>query len=87
MQAMRIMNANTLTIGIAGFYETFIPNSVYTQCVRWKRKPIWLPPVKSKIFKIPKKPVVSIEETLEIQRLYNNYRTYMTSLRYLYICV
>ncbi|EFN70205.1 Probable 28S ribosomal protein S26, mitochondrial [Camponotus floridanus] len=82
---MRIMNTNTLTTGITRFCDTFIPNSVYTQCVRWKRKPIWLPPVKSKMFRIPKRPVISTEEVLELQRLNNNYRTYMTSLRS-YLC-
>lgn len=87
MQSMRIMNANSLTIGITGLCETFVPNSIYTQCVRWRRKPIWLPTAKSKVFRVPKRPVIPIEEHREIQRLSNNYRTYMTSLRYLYIYV
>lgn len=82
---MRIKNANNLILGITGFWENFVPNSVYTQCIRWKRKPIWMPTAKSKVFRIPKKPVIPVEEHLEIQRLYNNYRTYITSLRYLYI--
>lgn len=82
MQAMRIIKINTLTMGTAGLCETFVPNSVYTQCVRWKRKPIWLPPAKSKMFRIPKRPVIPEEDKLELQRLYNNYRTYMTSFRY-----
>lgn len=81
MQSMRIMNGNSLTVGIAGLCETFIPNSIYTQCVRWKRKPIWMPTAKSKVFRVPKKPVIPVEEHREIQRLSNNYRTYMTSLR------
>ncbi|XP_012526254.1 probable 28S ribosomal protein S26, mitochondrial [Monomorium pharaonis] len=76
MQTMRIMN--TLTMGLC---ETFVPNSVYTQCVRWKRKPIWLPTAKSKVFRVPKRPVIPIEEKEELQRLYNNYKTYMTSFR------
>lgn len=81
---MRIINVNALTMGTTGLLcETFIPNSVYTQCIRWKRKPIWLPTAKSKVFRVPKRPVISIEEKLEIQRLYNNYRTYMTSFRYI----
>ncbi|KAL6435161.1 hypothetical protein ACFW04_005329 [Cataglyphis niger] len=78
---MKIKNVNNLILGITGFCETFVPNSVYTQCIRWKRKPIWMPTAKSKVFRIPKKPVISVEEHLEIQRLYNNYRTYITSLR------
>ncbi|XP_029660899.1 probable 28S ribosomal protein S26, mitochondrial [Formica exsecta] len=81
MQTMRIMNVNNLTIGVTGFCETFVPNSVYTQCVRWKRKPLWMPTAKSKVFRVPKKPVIPVEEHLEAQRLYNNYRTYITSLR------
>lgn len=79
---MRIINANALTMGTAGLCETFVPNSVYTQCVRWKRKPIWMPTAKSKVFRVPKRPVIPIEEKLEFQRLYNNYRTYMTSFKY-----
>lgn len=82
MQAMRIINVNTLMMGTVGLCETFVPNSVYTQCIRWKRKPIWLPTAKSKVFRVPKKPVISNEEKLELQRLYNNYRTYMTSFKY-----
>ncbi|KAL6435162.1 hypothetical protein ACFW04_005329 [Cataglyphis niger] len=81
IQTMKIKNVNNLILGITGFCETFVPNSVYTQCIRWKRKPIWMPTAKSKVFRIPKKPVISVEEHLEIQRLYNNYRTYITSLR------
>ncbi|EZA62514.1 hypothetical protein DMN91_006174 [Ooceraea biroi] len=80
MQVMRVMNANALTMSTIGFSE-FIPNSVYTQCVRWKRKPIWLPPAKSKLFRVPKKPVIPDVENQELQSLFNHYRTYMTSLR------
>jgi len=88
MQTMRIINVNALTMGTAGLCETFIPNSIYTQCVRWKRKPIWLPTAKSKMFRVPKRPVIPIEEQLELQRLYNNYKTYMTSFKYVHkICI
>lgn len=75
------MNANTLAMGTTALCETFVPNSIYTQCVRWKRKPIWLPSAKSKMFRIPKRPVIPIEEALELQRLSNNYKTYETSFR------
>ncbi|EFN89357.1 Probable 28S ribosomal protein S26, mitochondrial [Harpegnathos saltator] len=64
--------------------ESFTPNSVYKQSIRWKRKPIWLPTGKTKMFRIPKRPVIPIEESIELKRLFNTYRTYMTSLR-LYI--
>ncbi|XP_011879455.1 PREDICTED: probable 28S ribosomal protein S26, mitochondrial [Vollenhovia emeryi] len=79
MQATRIVKVNALAMNTAGLCETLVPNSVYTQCVRWKRKPIWLPTAKSKLFRVPKRPVIPIEEQEEILRLYNNYRTYMTS--------
>ncbi|XP_012228512.1 small ribosomal subunit protein mS26 [Linepithema humile] len=81
MQAIKIMNASTLTISTTRLCESFIPNSVYTQCVRWKRKPIWLPTAKSKLYRVPKKRVIPEVDKQELQRLYNNYRTYMTSLR------
>ncbi|XP_012056865.1 PREDICTED: probable 28S ribosomal protein S26, mitochondrial [Atta cephalotes] len=81
MQTMRIINVNTLTMGTTGLCETFIPNSVYIQCVRWKRKPIWLPTAKSKVFRVPKRPVIPMEDYVELKRLYNNYRTYMTSFK------
>jgi hypothetical protein len=83
IRAMQIINANTLT-SIIGFSESFIPNSVYTQCIRWKRKPIWLPTAKSKLFRVPKKRVVPVDENEETKRLYNHYRTYMSSLRYIH---
>ncbi|XP_020281744.1 probable 28S ribosomal protein S26, mitochondrial [Pseudomyrmex gracilis] len=78
MQLFRIIN-NTLTTTTVGFYESFTPNSVYTQCVRWKRKPIWLPTANSKVFRVPKRPVIPVEEARELQSLNNNYRTYMRS--------
>ncbi|KYN17565.1 putative 28S ribosomal protein S26, mitochondrial [Trachymyrmex cornetzi] len=78
---MRIINVNALTMGTTGLCETFIPNSVYTQCIRWKRKPIWLPTAKSKVFRVPKRPVIPMEDYVELKRLYNNYRTYMTSFK------
>lgn len=78
---MRIVNVNALTMSTAGLCETFVPNSVFTQCIRWKRKPIWLPTAKSKVFRVPKRPVIPVEENDELLRLYNNYRTYMTSFK------
>ncbi|KAL6260760.1 hypothetical protein P5V15_008283 [Pogonomyrmex californicus] len=81
MQAMKMMNTNALSMGSARLCETFIPNSVYTQCVRWKRKPIWLPTAKTKMFRVPQKSVIPEEDYVELKRLYNNYRTYMTSFK------
>ncbi|XP_014205448.1 probable 28S ribosomal protein S26, mitochondrial [Copidosoma floridanum] len=54
-------------------------NSVFTQSLRWKRKPIWLPTAKTKVFRVPKRPKIPEDEFKEIQRLYNNYRTYLRS--------
>lgn len=51
------------------------------QSVRW-RKPRWLPTAKSRLFTIPKRPVIPVEETREIQRLYNNYRTSLRAVRH-----
>ncbi|RZC33578.1 MRP-S26 domain containing protein [Asbolus verrucosus] len=51
------------------------------QSVRWRRKPIWMPTAKSKLYRIPVKPVIPEEEKEEIKRLYNNYRTYIKSIR------
>lgn len=50
------------------------------QSIRF-RKPIWMPRAKSKMFKVPPRPVIPIEETLELQRLHNNYRCHVKSIR------
>ncbi|XP_042890699.1 probable 28S ribosomal protein S26, mitochondrial [Penaeus japonicus] len=50
------------------------------QSVRW-RKPRWVPTAKSRLFTIPKRPVVPEEEAREIQRLYNNYRNNLRAVR------
>ncbi|XP_043469191.1 probable 28S ribosomal protein S26, mitochondrial [Leptopilina heterotoma] len=47
----------------------------------WKRKPFWLPMAKSKMFKIPPRPVIPQEESEEIHLLFNHYRTAVNSLR------
>lgn len=48
------------------------------------RKPRWVPVAKSKIYRIPKRPVVSEEERLELLRLNNNYKTQMRAIRRFY---
>ncbi|XP_065163032.1 small ribosomal subunit protein mS26 [Atheta coriaria] len=50
------------------------------QSVRW-RKPRWVPIAKSKIFRIPERPVVPEIETEEMKRLNNHYRTQIKSIR------
>nr|XP_045616438.1 probable 28S ribosomal protein S26, mitochondrial [Procambarus clarkii] len=51
------------------------------QTVRW-RKPRWLPPAKSKMFKVPPRVTVPEEEEIEMKRLYNIYRTQVKAVRY-----
>ncbi|GBP11683.1 Probable 28S ribosomal protein S26, mitochondrial [Eumeta japonica] len=48
------------------------------------RKPRWVPVAKSKIYKIPVRPQISIEEKLELQRVNNNYKTQMRAIRRFY---
>ncbi|XP_026739344.1 probable 28S ribosomal protein S26, mitochondrial [Trichoplusia ni] len=48
------------------------------------RKPRWLPIAKSKIYRIPKRPVISEDERLELLRLHNNYKTQMRSIKRFY---
>lgn len=45
------------------------------------RKPFWMPRAKSKMFKIPPRIVIPLEEVVELKRLHNNYRTHRKSLR------
>lgn len=47
---------------------------------KWTRKP-WGQTAKSKLFRVPKRPVVPPEEQVEMRRLFNNYRTYMKSIK------
>ncbi|KAJ8709404.1 hypothetical protein PYW07_009230 [Mythimna separata] len=54
------------------------------QCAEAHRKPRWLPVAKSKIYRIPKRPVISEDERLELMRLHNNYKTQMRSIRRFY---
>lgn len=49
-------------------------NPACVQSVRWRRKPRWLPMAKSKLFKIPPRPVMPEEEKHEWLRLNNNYK-------------
>lgn len=46
---------------------------------KWCRKPIGQT-AKSKLFRVPKRPVVPPEERVEMIRLFNNYRTQMKSI-------
>lgn len=55
-----------------------------SQCAAAHKKPRWLPVAKSKLFRIPKRPVVSTEERLELLRVHNNYKTQMRAIRHFY---
>ncbi|KAL2722735.1 hypothetical protein V1478_009598 [Vespula squamosa] len=80
LRTKQISGICSLTLGNLVKYEWFKPNIIYTQCIRWKRKPIWLPTAKSKVFRVPQRPKIPIEEYIELKRLNNNYRTAMKSL-------
>nr|CAG4646643.1 EOG090X0FQ9 [Macrothrix elegans] len=63
-------------------YQTSSGYSQYTGSKRfWIRKPLGSPMAKSKIFKIPQKPVLPEDEKAEIKRLYDNYKNHMKSIR------
>lgn len=79
-RAKQISGVCSLTLGNLIKSEYFVPNVIYMQCIRWKRKPIWLPTAKSKMFRVPKRPQIPMDEYLELKRLHNNYRTAMKSL-------
>ncbi|CAB3224807.1 unnamed protein product [Arctia plantaginis] len=57
---------------------------MFIQAAEAHRKPRWLPVAKSKIYRIPKRPVISEDERLELLRLNNNYKTQMRAIRRFY---
>ncbi|XP_076630175.1 mitochondrial ribosomal protein S26 [Colletes latitarsis] len=75
------ISTTVLTIRNLNGYNHLISNGPCIQCVRWKKKPIWLPTAKTKIFRVPVKPVIPKEEYEELKCLSNYYRTYMKSLK------
>lgn len=69
----------------------FLPNNLlkkalpnFIQCAGAHRKPRWVPIAKSKIYRIPKRPVITEEERLELLRINNNYKTQMRAIRRFY---
>lgn len=44
------------------------------QCVRWRRKPRWIPTAKSKMFRVPERKKEDPEERAELMRLHKNYK-------------
>ncbi|XP_015590406.1 probable 28S ribosomal protein S26, mitochondrial isoform X2 [Cephus cinctus] len=81
LRVTKLIGSSTLITGNLVSCECAATNSLYSQIIRWKRKPIWLPTAKSKMFRVPVKPVIPKEDNDELQRLSNIYRTYMRSLR------
>nr|CAG4637425.1 EOG090X0FQ9 [Ceriodaphnia reticulata]SVE73252.1 EOG090X0FQ9 [Ceriodaphnia reticulata] len=61
---------------------------INTTCIQnrgkrvWVRKPLGSPMAKSKLFRIPQKPVLPEDEKAEIKRLYDNYKHQMKSLKH-----
>ncbi|CAL7938151.1 unnamed protein product [Xylocopa violacea] len=78
-------SVNALTARNLNAYDHLISYGPHIQCVRWKRKPIWLPTAKTKVFRVPTRPVIPEEDVLELKRLYNNYRTLTKSLMAFFI--
>lgn len=44
------------------------------QCIRWHRKPRWIPVAKSRMFRIPERTKQDENERVELMRLNNNYK-------------
>ncbi|CAK9807628.1 Probable 28S ribosomal protein S26, mitochondrial [Anthophora quadrimaculata] len=85
MRSSIICGAKTLTVQNLRVYDHLIFHGPCIQSVRWKKKPIWLPLAKSKLYKIPPTPVPRPEEYEELKRLHNNYKTLMKSLRQFFV--
>lgn len=66
------------------FVEWIGINSTFSQAIRWHRKPLYLGPAKSKLFKVPQRYLIPRPEDVEILRLFNNYRTYKKSLMFVF---
>lgn len=49
-------------------------NPTCVQCVRWRRKPRWMPTAKSKLFRVPERKKEDPEERAELMRLHHNYK-------------
>lgn len=58
------------------------PNSLCYECVRWYRKPRWIPKAKTKLFRIPQRPNIPIGEQRELIRLNNNYSAQIRSIQH-----
>lgn len=55
--------------------------AINQQPVRFTRKPRWLPKAPSKMFRVPVRPQISVEERNELFKLFTNYRTSLKSIQ------
>lgn len=76
------LGTNALTVRNLNAYDYLKFNGTQIQSVRWKRKPIWLPTAKTKIFRIPQHTPMPEDEKIEFYRLDQNYKTLTNSLLY-----
>ncbi|XP_044751122.1 probable 28S ribosomal protein S26, mitochondrial [Coccinella septempunctata] len=77
---LRLMNSFK-NLGLDAYPIT--SNLVNVNVVRWRRKPrkpMWKGTAKSKIFRVSPRPQIPEEETVEIKRLYNKYRTELKTI-------
>lgn len=58
-----------------------VTTTQFTQIIRWKRKPRWLPVAKSKLFRIPVRPIIPEEEKIELFKLHAHYKTQMRAIK------
>ncbi|XP_069669081.1 small ribosomal subunit protein mS26 [Periplaneta americana] len=77
---MSIISFSLKHLGLQVSHDLRI-NSVCIQCVRWKRKPRWLPTAKSRLFRIPERPKIDEREEIELKRLHDRYKTEVRSVR------
>lgn len=75
-----IAGINALTIRNLNAYDSLIFNGTQIQSIRWKRKPIWLPTAKTKVFRVSQRKRFPEDEVNEMKRLFNNYRTLSNSV-------
>ena len=74
------LGTNALTVRNLNACDCLKFNGTQIQSIRWKRKPIWLPTAKSKMFRIPQHAPMPEDEKIELQRLTQNYKTLSNSV-------
>jgi hypothetical protein len=55
--------------------------AINQQPIRYTRKPRWLPKAPTKMFRVPVRPRIAVEEKNELFQLFTNYRTTMKSIQ------